>query len=250
MPVELQMLNIPSEKSVRYSTNFIKSAVCELKFPVLLELEEKLPVEIQKALKKKYPIFSISKTYTLGGDDQIESRRYLFKSKLGDWTVSLRPSALSIETRNYTDFSEFIERLKSVLDAIGSFLDTNFYTRIGLRYINAVPLGDDDVEGWINPALITALQTKVFGTVSAFQNEVRGQIENGSYTFKHGFNPNISEDGILNEYMLDFDYSSENVDFENAIDVITSFNELNFSFFRWALGEKAKKHLGEGETKK
>ena len=52
MDSEIQLLNVPREASVRYKTNFIKTAVCELKFPILLELEEKLPIRFWKSFEK------------------------------------------------------------------------------------------------------------------------------------------------------------------------------------------------------
>ncbi len=221
MSEDLRLLSIPHEEAVRYEKNFLRTAVCELRFPILLELEEKPPVQLQRILRKKYPIFSIANTVSLGENPSISSsKKFYFESKKGDWTVSFKSTSLSLETSKYTDFEEFVTRLKWVLESVGDFLDTNFFTRVGFRYINAVPLSGGTVEGWINPNLITALQEDVFGSVSLFQSEIRGLIDGGGYTFRHGLDSNNIENGIPNVYMLDFDYFAETVESDEVLSLM------------------------------
>lgn len=51
-------LNVPYEESVRYDSNFIRAAVCEFRYPTLLELEENPPIKLQRSLRKRYPHYS------------------------------------------------------------------------------------------------------------------------------------------------------------------------------------------------
>ena len=44
---EKAKLNLPRVSRARYARNFIKDTVCELKFPIVLDLESKAPVKLQ-----------------------------------------------------------------------------------------------------------------------------------------------------------------------------------------------------------
>ena len=51
------MLNLPGP-IVEFERNFIKAAVCELRFPTLLEFRKtKPPVQLQRELQKEYPYY-------------------------------------------------------------------------------------------------------------------------------------------------------------------------------------------------
>lgn len=246
---DLQPLIVPLEESLRYDTNFIKTAVCELRFPTLLELEERPPIKFQNALKKLYPFFSKAQAVPVNpGRVLIPEARYLFESKKRDWTIALKPSTLSLETTSYIDFGDFSERFNEVLDEVGGFLDTDFLTRIGLRYINGIPLPKDidfsDIDKWINPVLVSALKGGAFGSLRAFHCEVGGYIsleglDDGGYTFRHGLGSGGDQENESILYMLDYDYFIEGVEFNKVQDVITQFNAQNFSFLS---GHLVKRH--------
>lgn len=247
---EIQTLRVPQRKSVRYERNFINAALVELRFPVLLELEYQDPVQFQKLLRKEYPHYSKQKGVALNetGAAPIPNR-YVFESKRRDCVISLRPDAITIELRKYKDYEDFRDRLSGLLDHSEGLLETSFFTRVGLRYINRVPLEDGVPEGWINEALIAPLSAGVLGTISKYHNEVRGYVEGGLYTFQHGVANEQNGDKALLSYYLDFDYAAESVEYQDVLGVVDGFNSHNFSFFYWALGKKARDYLGEGREK-
>lgn len=153
MPDDRFPLNVPRVDPVAHPRNAIQVAVCELRFPTLPELEERPPVVLQKRLRKTYPHSEPGTTVSIGPLAIQQEKRFLFKSKRRDWTVAFRASALSIETTAYTDFLDFRARLTSLLDATTSLIDSDFFTRIGLRYINTIPISGA-LNGWINPMLV------------------------------------------------------------------------------------------------
>ena len=256
MDNNLDPLNVPLENSVRYKTNFIKTAVCELRFPTLLELENTPPIKIQTALRKFYPFYSAGQDVSIGlVGTPVSGKSYFFESKKKDWTITLKPSSLSLETNKYTDFDDFYDHLTSMLEAVGDFLDTDFFTRVGLRYINHVPLPGNnmdrkDIAKWINPVLVAPLSGGELGTLTMFHCEVGGHIEDGKYTFRHGFAPPVNQDKDSLSYLLDYDYYKEGVEYDDVYTIIKQFNSQNFNIFKWSLGEESKKALGEGENKR
>lgn len=245
-------LNPPPVKPVRYQRNFIKNAVCELRFPTLLELETKSPKDFQAKIRKFYPFYENQVIERVGAPEGTSyEQRYLFRSKDKNWTVSVSSSAISVETSNYSEFEEFFDRLSSVLEHAREMIDSDFFTRVGLRYINSIPVSDESPDGWINRDLVLPLTSGVLGVVQSSATIIQGDLKAGKYSMRHGLKRNIAEanKGDLLKYALDFDYYQENVEFTEVLPLVRFFNETNFAFFSWCLGEKAKQVLGEGKPK-
>lgn len=243
----MNLLSVPKIQSVRYDRNFIDSAVCELRIPTLLELNSTPPSALQKALRSKYPRYDIEESVDANGNIK---RRYLFSSSNKAWVASLRDSALALETNEYTQFSDFYSRLQELLDICRDTLDTTFFTRVGLRYINQILIDDGDISGWINPILITTILEDSLGDKFECLSTIAGPIENGTYIFRYGTKSVVQGDtATIKNFMLDFDYAKYEVDYNDALELISKFNETNFSFFSWAIDTKAKKWLGDGRNK-
>lgn len=263
------VLKPPEVQRVRYQRNLIKTAVCELRFPTLLELEARPPVQFQKKLRKAYPFYQSQIIDLSGGDEVAREHRYLFRSKDQHWTVSVKSFALSIETSKYLDFEDFFSRFKQVFASATGMIDADFFTRIGLRYINTIPLQDGIVEGWVRAELVAPLTSGVLGEATKFAGIIQGEMENGHYSIRHGMKDDperaLSNDNITRHeeaakrgpmtsqvtrtYQLDFDYYSENVEMDAVESYIEQFNRTNFALFNWCIGDKARKLLGEERLK-
>lgn len=244
-------LNPPSVKRVEYQRNFIKTAVCELRFPTLLELEAKPPRAFQTKIRKSYPFYEAQTMQALGGpaDEGSLQHQYIFRSKDQRWTVSIKSFSIALETTKYVDFEDFFSRFMDVLKNAEEMIDSDFFTRVGLRYVNAIPISDEKLEGWIRPDLVGAITGGVLGIPESFGTIIEGRTQRGQYALRHGMlKGNDKQDGAP-AYQLDFDYSKENVELGEIESLIRYFNETNFSFFSWCLGDKAQKFLGEGKPK-
>lgn len=245
-------LNPPPIPSVRYRRNFIRTAVCELRFPTLLELETTPPRAFQAKIRKEYPFYEPQIQDAVGGSDGLErEHHYLFRSKEKKWTVVVKSYAIALETTNYSHFEDFAARFQDLLTRSQGMIDSDFFTRVGLRYVNYVPTTNRDPKGWIRSDLISGLMGDVLGTPRKCLSVVHGHLANGGgFTFRHGLRGiEESKDSTENGYLLDFDYFKEGVEFGDVMQLVTTFHETNFSFFRWCLDEKALTELGEGELK-
>ncbi len=239
-------LNVPQVEAVEYEKNFIATAVCELRFPALLEFETKSPSQLQKELRKEFPNYERRQSVSLGAGDPVKEIKHLFKSRKSEWTVSFRTWAIAIETNRYTSFEEFGSRLKNLLDISKPLLDTDFFTRVGLRYINEIPITDGNPSGLIREDLVAPLVQGIYGDVTHFSQEIRGFLKTGGYTLRHGLSD--VEKGPRN-YTLDFDFYDENVQYEPVLDLVSEFNRQSFSFFSWAIGPKTRENLGKAIRK-
>ena len=241
------VLNVPQLESVEYDHNLIDIAVCELRFPTLLKLESDPPVKLQTNLRKKYPHYEVGNKVDLINKNAPQTRYYQFVSKSQSWKISLTSSSISLETVAYKNFADFNQRLTELLNEIRTFIDSDFFTRIGLRYVNSVPVNNGNLGDWVNPELVSIVEGGSLGKLNKFGSEIRGNTNSGNYTFRHGIK-SIGEISIK-EYLLDFDYYRENVEYNEVNSLIDQFNKINFSFFHWCLGPKTIGKLGMGIPK-
>lgn len=248
MSKDILCLNPPTTPRVRYSHNFLKNAVCELRFPTQLELETKPPTVFQAKIRKLYPHFEHQVIEQVGAPDALSQEvQYLFRSKDRKWTIGVKSSSISIETSSYVDFEDFYAKINQALLSARELIDSDFFTRVGLRYINQIPIDGDTPEDWIAPQLIRPVIDEVLGYTQSYASSIQGYLEDGSYSFRHGFKRDNPDSPL--RYTLDFDYYEEGVEIGEVERLLKSFNEKNFSFFSWCLGEKAKAYLGEGKPK-
>ena len=235
----VSFLTLPDVERSRFQKNFIKTAVCELRFPALLEFETKPPVQLQKELRKDFPNYQRQQAVVLSGQER--EVRHILRSRKANWLVSFKASSIALETSNYTDFDEFFVQLENVVKKSSPLLDTDFFTRVGLRYINEIRIEDGTLEGWIREELIPPIKD-VYGPLERFIQEVRGITSSGKYTFRHGIvGP---EEDKRDLYTIDFDFYKENVEFDNILTIVSEFNKESFRFFLWAIGPKVKERLG------
>ncbi len=242
-------LNVPAAGPAHFAKNFIRLAVCELRFPTLFELSEnpRPPVDFAKALRKEYPTYELLNDVNLNPGGVAQAIVHSFRSKKGRWAVTLRAAAVSLETSNYDAFGEFVDRLSLILEAAKITIDSDFFTRVGLRYINTVPFDRSTICEWVNPALVRPLGDGTFGDADEHLQLVRGRTNEGGYTFRHRL-LNATPGGTR-DYELDFDFYSEDVPVTETIETVKRLHDLEFSMFMWSLGPKAKVELGSSTPK-
>ncbi len=243
----VRVLSVPQAEPAHFARNFIKQAVCEFRFPTLFELEgQRPPASFANALRKFYPIYEVANAVNLSAGGVARSNAHVFKEKRARWTVTLRAAAITLETSHYDAFSEFEERLTFILSAAEKVIDSEFFTRVGLRYINSVPCAIDDIGDWVNPNLVGLLQSGVYGDVDEYSHRVVGNTATGGYLFQHGLG--IDSQTQNTEYVLDFDFFGEDVPLSETIGVVRSLHAEEFAMFSWALGPRSKEYLGPSTT--
>lgn len=243
------LLDVPPKESVEFERNTIRTAVCEVRFPTILDLETKPPSALQKLLRREYPNYEVHERADFALMEKLPGHiRYVFADRKGKWTVSLSSQTLSLETVAYRNFEDFIERLSSLLSNASELIDSDFFTRVGVRYINHIPVNDGELRGWINDSLYSSSSIEALGRLSRFECAYRGETKSGFYTFKHGING--IEDSRITSYLLDFDYFAEDVQANDALALAREFNSQHFSFFMWTIGAKTLKFMGQEKPKK
>lgn len=234
-----------SENENRYKRHFLKQAVCELRFPTLMELgEQRPPSSFVKALRKEYPILEMNNEFTvgIGPGNSSSSNIHILRSTKGGWSISLKENALSIETTAYSGFDNFRERVLHVVDAAEKIIDSDFFTRIGLRYINILKSDDEEITNWINPSLTGPITSELFVGINDFGGRMQLVSDDGGCLFQHGiqFNRPKSDTPAKPDYLLDIDTYRSEVVLSDTAEAINVMHRQAFELFDWSLSEKGR----------
>ena len=222
-------------------TNFVRTVVCELRFPLLMELGSgNPPKSFVAAVRKNYPQLEHVEEIAVGiGGPGQAAGVHIFRSLTRDWSVSLKQSAVLIEAKRYPGYDKFSERVKEVVAAASPVIDSDFWTRVGLRYINDIPLADTELARLhekLNPALIQGLSRGVFRGVNQYSGLIVGGMENGGYRLQHELRQEKSSRGTVElGYRVDVDVWRSEIPLADTLDVLDSMHEEAFAIFDWAL---------------
>lgn len=183
------LIKARSKNVDRYKHNLLRQAVCEFRFPTLMELgDSRPPSSFVKALRKEYPNLELANELTLGigGASNGSNNTHIFRSTKFTWTVTLKQSAFSIETNAYTNYAQMKERVLRVVEAASKIIDSDFFTRVGLRYINVINKGADPIDGWVNPELVSPLRSGYFSGIQEYAGRLQLASPDGSCLLQHG----------------------------------------------------------------
>ncbi len=234
-----------AKKNEVFPRNLIRVAVAEVRFPALLAIPEPAVGKAQKGLRKRYPEYSKQRAQSSAPEEPGEVERHLFKSRGGDWTVVLKNVAFALESKRYLSFDDFLGRFGEVCDVFVPLLDADYATRVGLRYIDDIPIGNDDPEGWVRDELLGLQRSKVLpGIVEVIQG-VTGKFEDCEYKFRHGV---LQDEEGRRVYRLDADYFTQDVDIGILGDVIAKLHDHAYQTFEQCLGGKALDYMRAKEA--
>lgn len=130
--------------------------ICQLRFPEILAIAAKDPVDFQEAIRGEFPQFSrrqelpAPKLVGAPGNMTVQNQpaviNYQFASQDGVWRVNLTSKFISLTCTRYTGWEEFAARLDQPLAAFIRIYKPAFFERIGLRYLNFISRRDLQLE--------------------------------------------------------------------------------------------------------
>lgn len=147
--------------------NQLMEVICQFRFPEILAIAAKPPVDFQEAIRDEFPQYSARKEIpapkiagTPGNfslQNQPETINYQFAAADGSWRVNLTSKFISLASSRYTSWEDFAKKLDRPLAAFIQIYKPAYYERVGLRYINAFSRKDLDLEGVPFRELVPAL---------------------------------------------------------------------------------------------
>ncbi len=243
------MPKLPDAEPVRYKRNLLQKVVCELKFPTVHGLDrQRPPASLANSLRKSYPEHTVAKDVNVSATGIAEEFAFLFTDKKSRTTASLRSSAIAIEANAYVSFEDFSSRVLALVASARQVIDSEFFTRIGLRYINVLPYQAEEMSSWVNPLLIGPLSAGIFGDLQEASGRIAAQNEEGGFAFAYGIALNSTI--ARREYVLDLDFFRHDVELRAVEAVLHDLHEQEVKMFTWALGPAALAHMGPATPKK
>ena len=155
----------------------------------------------------------ITTTMTPGGVINEPNRQaYRLLSADGKWSALLNPDSVALETQAYPGWTDMRETVEAFANAVSEVFDPASELRLGLRYIDQVPLpeGKTSWQGLIPTSLLgLALDDRFADGVLASDQRVVLQLdESHRCLLRHGLLAN-SQGEFGKVYLLDFDVYRE-----------------------------------------
>lgn len=186
----------------------VRTVICQLRFDSDPGVSDRaLGREWATRLQSEYPRFDQLQSETVsiqGGADQplptMQREResgWQFSSESGDWSITLLPGSLALETKAYSDWDDFLSRFSTVLDVLANTVEPAVEGRVGLRYINE--LGRvDQLEGQVKPPTAGLVSDPVLRTgVVKLEQAVQLTLEGGVGAIVRFSLPAASENATL-----------------------------------------------------
>lgn len=248
MGLDLNELGHPKQPLLRKAPLVL--SLCQMRFQDVLGFDEKMVRPLQVALSSAFPTVARQLVQqaafgpagiTLGGGQQ---EIFQFQTAANDWTVSIAPASLSLQTTAYKGFHDFVERWQMVAAACIQALDVKQQDRLGLRYVNQLKASEgatrDDLTKLVRPELLGVIGAHDhFAQVRKAWQELRfDQNDGGKLTLQHGYDQRAPSDWV---YVLDFDHYDEEPqppDIDGQVRTLAAFNHRIFDLFKWAVDEK------------
>lgn len=132
---------------VHYDKAQLAEVICQLRFPVILSVGAREPVDFQEAVRSMFPRYALKqdrpapKITGLGTPaaklEQPEPiANYSFISADGRWKLNLTNYFISLSTVAYPGWEEFGKHFDLPLAQFIRLYQPSFFERIGLRYMN------------------------------------------------------------------------------------------------------------------
>ena len=146
-----------AEPRCRYGKPQAAEVICQLRFPEILAIAAKAPVEFQEAIRAEFPQFSrrqetpAPKLAGTPGNLTLQNQppviNYQFASADGVWRVNLTSRFISLTCANYTSWEDFAGKLDKPLAAFIRTYKPAYFERVGLRYLNFISRAQLGLEG-------------------------------------------------------------------------------------------------------
>ena len=131
--------------------------ICQLRFPTILSIGARDPVDFQEAIRQDFPQYKRlqeqpqPKLTGAPGSFRVEEgeriTNYQFLSADGKWKVNLTNNFIALATPAYTKWEDFAAKLDLILAQFIPIYRPAYFERVGLRFINAFSRKALDLEG-------------------------------------------------------------------------------------------------------
>lgn len=251
-------MEFPVTDRVIYDSNPLSEVVFQTRFPRMLAIDERLPIEFQSALDNGYPFVETREGLNLPAAlsaefTSLKRVHYDFLTEDRETTVTLCSEFLAITTRRYQHWGEFNRHITCAVNALMEAYDIPMFTRVGLRYVNRISrerLQLSDVR-WSDLVKLTAL-----GIVAESEIPIEDVVElqnatvlrtpnDAKVTLRTGFGK-FEPTGAETVFVVDSDFFFDQTvkGKQYALELCSTFNKYAGHAFRWFITDQLHNALG------
>lgn len=241
-------------KRVKYQKSPLVEVIFQLRFPTILSINVKQPSDFQDKIRENYPFYQEGNEpqseMIIGTDGkpvQIKtsnSKNYAFISVNEEYKVNLTSSFIAISTLKYTQWEDFKRQIEFVVPLFEEIYKPAFYTRVGLRYIDAITREDLGLANckWselIESHVLGIISTEIEDGIRSFVSEVEYQVPSSKALTKAHFELVHINNRAEISFLLDCDYFIQDVTKkEDMHDVVDVLHSASSHFISSAITEK------------
>lgn len=228
--------------------------LAQLRFPEVLSVEQRdFVAPFQEAIRATYPVLRQEQIQGIllgpGGVTPAKPQiAWRFGDTEGHWRVSLTPGFLALETTKYVSRSDFLDRLKVVVQALDEHIEPAQVDRLGVRYVDRVTGADvDDIVRLVRPEVRGVIGTSAAAHAVHALSESVFEVDGARVLARWGLLPadTTVDPGIEpvkeRSWVLDLDmYSAAPVPFvvDRVVDLAKCYAERIYTVFRWAVTDE------------
>lgn len=267
----IEWLHAEAPERQVYARPPLALALCQVRFASKFGLNDSMIAPFQEAIEDEYPnperqqelaaIQVGGAAGQLGFQAQTPGTLWKFMDQTGDWTVTLTQDFVTLETRAYADFDDFLTRLKRVLQALIQTVKPGAGRRIGLRYINEIRSAEQEWKSIVRAELLGVLVIDSFRyncdqaiqVLSLRADEARINLQHGPFPKGTTVVPKPeTQAGTDPFYLVDIDMYQEfsppkslKMDASVISGYIGAYHATVSELFRWATTDEYRATLGE-----
>lgn len=252
----------PSPEEVPLKNAPLERVLVQVRFPLIASLNNVGFIgPFQEAIRDAYPVLRPEQARGIAIGPQGASATsspvtWRFNEVEGAWRVSLAPTFVALETSSYTSRTDFLDRLRVVLDALIEHVGPQRFDRLGVRYIDRVT-GEslEDIGQLVRPEVLGVVSTpmaehavhslcETLFTVEAEEAKLFARW--GTIPAQTLVDPALEPLGERS-WILDLDMFSEgerDLDRDELLESTRAYAERTYSFFRWAVTKVFLKRFG------
>jgi len=246
----------PSPERILLGSDPLVRVLAQIRFaPVLSIREQSFVAPFQEAIRHAYPLVQQETQQHVapgvGGELQIgEAVLWRFADAAGNWQVTLAQDFVALSCDDYSNRTDFIDRLREALRAVGAQVQPALTGRVGVRYTNRLSDVEklDRLSDLVRPSLLGAANADLgAGTAATELTQAEFTTNSVSLNGRWGHLPaGVTHDPTIEaldrpSWVLDLDaYSASPAPFdpEGCADEAERFASIVYGFFRWAVSDE------------
>lgn len=235
-------MDLPKYESVRLRRSPLVLVVAQINFEDTgSDVSHAQAREIQRVMGNDWTRLQVANqvraTITpTGAVNELQRRAYQLATQDGSWSLLVNPDSVNLETRAYTGWTDLAPKFRSAAEAVAKVFDPAQQLRLGLRYVDQVPLPDGRTswDGLIPDSLLGLVQHPVFGAciIGAEHRSLLALPGTAKGLFRHGQMDDADKGQV---YLLDYDvFDDASVPFaaDHAAEAAEQLHQYAGSLFR------------------